>query len=235
MGVYLFSGGLTHLDFWVALVRNIYYPIAGFVSSFIIILLLGKYAKLSRPYRWMAILISCVLLAILCTVAVNPITFMQQGVLLSETTAREIFAGYFNYTLIYLLWGVGYLHIDHSIFPKNDQKNSNDNRRIMLEKNNILIPVEITNITHIKAAGDFVEVFTDDSHYLNRSTLSSFVKELSNDDFVKSHRSIVVNINYVKALNPETKGEFQVLLKNNISLKASRTYASSLKNRLLVN
>ncbi|MDG1709020.1 MAG: LytTR family DNA-binding domain-containing protein [Emcibacteraceae bacterium] len=217
------------------MVRNIYYPIAGFVSSFIIILLLGKYAKLSRPYRWMAILISCVLLAILCTVAVNPITFMQQGVLLSEMTAREIFAGYFNYTLIYLLWGVGYLHIDHSIFPKNDQKNSNDNRRIMLEKNNILIPVEITNITHIKAAGDFVEVFTDDSHYLNRSTLSSFVKELSNDDFVKSHRSIVVNINYVKALNPETKGEFQVLLKNNISLKASRTYASSLKNRLLVN
>ena len=194
---------------------------------------MGKFKELPIVPRWLVSLGSCVLLAILCTVAVNPITFMQQGIAFSDMTIRHIFAGYFNYTLIFLLWGVGYLHIDKSILGENHTKINQSNNRIILEKNNELIPVYIANITHIKAAGDYVEIFTDHETYLNRATLSSFVHELNNADFIKSHRSIIVNVKHIKALIPEAKGECQIILRNNVSLKASRTYAASLKQHLI--
>lgn len=230
MGFYLFSGGLTHLEFWVALIRNTYYPVAGFISSFVIIMLMRKFTALPLPYRWAAILTCCVAAAVLCTVAINPITFMQQGVALPDMTARDIFAGYFNYTLIYLLWGVGYLHVDKNVLKVASTPVKN--KRLMLEKNNEIIPVSTADITHVKAAGDYVEIFTTDSRYLNRATLTAFAATLDHPDFIRSHRSIIVNLKHVKSLNPETKGEYRIILKNNASLKASRTFAATVRERL---
>lgn len=230
MGLYLFSGGLTHLEFWVALIRNTYYPVAGFISSFVIIMLMKKFKKFAVPIRWFAILGCCIVVAVLCTVAVNPITFMQQGTAMSDMTIMDIFAGYFNYTLIYLLWGVGYLHIDKTIMDVVREKPRA--RRLMLEKNNEIVPVNVSDITHIKAAGDYVEVFTRDDCYLNRATLTSFAETLDHPDFIQSHRSIIVNLNYVKALSPESKGEYQIILKNSRTVKASRTHAQNVRERL---
>lgn len=230
MGFYLFSGGLTHLDFWVALIRNTYYPVAGFISSFVIIMLMRKFKALSLLHRWFAILACCIAAAILCTVAVNPITFMQRGFPMSEMTIRDIFAGYFNYTLIYLLWGVGYLHIDKQILRLEVAPAKN--KRLMLEKNNEIVPVDTDDITHVKAAGDYVEIFTSNDSYLNRATLTSFAVKLDHPDFIQSHRSIIVNLKHVKSLSPEAKGEYQIILKNNASLKASRTHAQNVRERL---
>lgn len=230
MGLYLFSGGLTHLDFWVALIRNIYYPIAGFISSFVIIMLMRKFKTLGLLHRWFAILGCCVVAAVLCTVAVNPITFMQQGTPMSDMTMRDIIAGYFNYTLIYLLWGVGYLHIDKQVLMV--EKPKAHSKKLLLEKNNEIFPVLSDDITHIKAAGDYVEVFTIDDRFLNRATLTSFAREVDHPDFIQSHRSVIVNLNHVKSLSPESKGEYQIILRNNTTIKASRTHAQNVRARL---
>ncbi len=84
----------------------------------------------------------------------------------------------------------------------------------------------------MKAAGDYVEVFTDECSYLNRSTLSAFAGELDHPEFIRSHRSILVNLRYVRPLSPEAKGEYQIVLKNNLTLKASRTYAAEVREKL---
>ncbi len=232
MGCYLFVGGLTHLDFWVALVRNTYYPAAGFISSFVLILLFKKYANLKMLYRWLAVICSCSVMAVVCTAAINPITFMQSGMAFSELGLKEITAGIFNYTLIYNLWGLGYLHIDRSILRVETKNSATANKRLMLEKNNVIVPVNIDDITHVKAAGDYVEVYTRQTSYLNRTTLTSFAHKLDHPDFIQTHRSIIVNLSHVKALSPESKGEYQIILKNNNSVKASRTYAATVRARL---
>lgn len=232
IGFYLFAGGLTHQSFWMSLVRNIYFPVIGFVTSFVIILLMGKYKILPIANRWVAIILSCILIAALCTIAVNPITFMQSGMTLEEMTLRHFTAGYFNFTLIYMVWGLGYLHIDKSILFVEPSGALEADKRLMLEKNNKFVPVEIADITHIKAAGDYVEVFTSEASYLNRSTLTAFANELAQPAFVQVHRSIIVNLNHLKALSPEAKGEYQIILSNNDTVKVSRTYATSLKEQL---
>ena len=234
LGFYLFLGGLTHAPFMVALVRNIYYPVIGFVTSLIVVFIFKKYIPLSIPVRWIAITSTCIIMAILCTVAINPITFLQIGMEFNELTSKEFFAGVFNYILIYLVWGFAYLHLDKSILmiEASKDRSSIDDNKMMLEKNGNLIPVPVANITHIKAAGDYIEIFADNACYLNRATLSTFVKEINSSDFIQTHRSNIVNLNHIDALTPLTKGEYQIILKDGNTLKASRTYATFLKESL---
>ncbi len=230
LGACLFVGGLTHLDFMVALVRNIYYPVAGFISSFVVIILMRKYKSYAIKIRWVLIILTCLLAALLCSAVVNPITFMQSGIPFSDLTTRHFVSGTFNYWLIYLVWGLGYLHLDKSVLAV--EREAPKAKRLMLEKSGEIVPVSLSDITHVKAAGDYVEVYAGDDCFLNRTTLTAFASHLDHPDFIRSHRSIIVNLHHVKALSPESKGEYQIILKNNTTVKASRTHAQSVRERL---
>jgi LytTr DNA-binding domain len=234
-GLALFIGGLSHLPFEVALLRNIYFPIVGLLTSFFVISVLERLVYYAIKWRWIAAASTSILVSIFCTIVVNPITYTQMGNDFATIPREMIFAGVFNYALIYLLWLALYMHLDELLLQElkdQEPKINSNHTNLMLEAGGRLVPVPFDAITHIKAAGDYVEIYAGTVTHLHRSTLMALIENLDEHRFVRIHRSCVVNLTAVEALKPQSKGEFLVILKDDNALKVSRTFAANLETQL---
>ncbi|QJR82786.1 response regulator [Alteromonas pelagimontana] len=97
-------------------------------------------------------------------------------------------------------------------------------------------PVQLVPYNHIiwiDAAGDYMCVHTRDETYVMRARMKSLVKERLPDDFVRIHKSTIVNLNHIRQLEPLRNSEYFAILNNGKSLKVSRTYSRNLKARLM--
>ena len=57
------------------------------------------------------------------------------------------------------------------------------------------------DILWIKSDNIYLEVKTEDKTYLVRNSLDKFYEELNDIDFLRIHRSYVVNLKQIKAVN----------------------------------
>lgn len=85
------------------------------------------------------------------------------------------------------------------------------------------------DILYIKSDGHYLEIFLENktNPEIERSTLTEFLNAVPEKDFVRSHKSYIVNIHKIKIINST-----QVMLQNGIWIKLSRTYKQALKNKL---
>ena len=84
-----------------------------------------------------------------------------------------------------------------------------------------LAPAEIT---HIEAAGNYVEVYGLNKPLLVRATLGSFDKRLGTSGFARIHRSCLVNRMHVRSIDLLPSGDMQVTMKDGRVLSGSRRY-----------
>lgn len=93
--------------------------------------------------------------------------------------------------------------------------------------------VPYADILWIDAAGDYMCVHTSADTFVMRARLKSLIKETLPTDFIRIHKSTIVNLAHVTRLEPLPNSEYNAILINNKSLKVSRTYSRPLKCRLL--
>lgn len=60
------------------------------------------------------------------------------------------------------------------------------------------VKVVINDINWIEGLGDYVKVVTDDSNILVLSTMKAFIKKLPENQFLRIHKSYIVNLRKVK-------------------------------------
>ena len=89
--------------------------------------------------------------------------------------------------------------------------------------------VELKDIDWIDAAGDYMCVHASNETYILRSTMKELEKKLS-DEFVRIHRSTIVNLNKVRSVDGIPKGECLLHLDHEVTLKVSRNYRSAVQN-----
>ena len=232
-GLLLFLGGLTHLPFEAAFLRNIYFPIAGFLTSFFLIILFEKMRGLSYFHHWLGIITSAAVVAVLCVMVINPITHVQLGNSFNSISNSMLFAGVSNFILYYLLWASLYLHfVDKNITDKTGTNAPHPNETFLVELAGKITPLKVADISHIKAAGDYVEIYLGGKTYTHKSTLNTLEQKLRESGFLKIHRSILVQISHVASITHQSKGDYLVTLKNGSLIKASKTYSQALKSEL---
>lgn len=96
------------------------------------------------------------------------------------------------------------------------------------EKKQILL-LATSTIQWIEAADHYLRLYTADRSYMFRERISNLEKQLHPDHFLRIHRSVIVNRDYIRSYIPHTNGEYFILLKNDKKLKVSRTYADKVK------
>lgn len=64
------------------------------------------------------------------------------------------------------------------------------------------LKIQVKDILWLKAADNYVEVYTADKKYLVRSTLSNFVRKLNQPGFIKTHKSYIINIAHLSSIHP---------------------------------
>ena len=101
--------------------------------------------------------------------------------------------------------------------------------RLVFKQNGRVIFVRIDTIDWVEADGNYVRMHAgQESHYL-RETLAGIEAQLPVEKFMRISRSIIVNLDRVKELQPLFYGDYLVLLHNGSRLNMSRTYRDRLE------
>jgi two-component system LytT family response regulator len=82
-----------------------------------------------------------------------------------------------------------------------------------------VIPVH--EILYIEADGDYVKLHTGKGWFLKEKTMKYFETNLAAQQFVRIHRSFIVNVDEVAKIELFEKETYRVYLKNGTPLKAS--------------
>ena len=107
--------------------------------------------------------------------------------------------------------------------------------RLVVRSHGQLLFLSVADIDWIEAAGYYACVHIgSDTHVLRRS-LSELEQDLGDEQFIRIHRSVVVNLERVRALELQAGGEYEVVLRSKARLRLSRRYRKRLQDRLGTN
>lgn len=101
-------------------------------------------------------------------------------------------------------------------------------RRLSLRQGKAILPLETATIDWIEATGNYVTLHVGSAAYLYAKTMQEMERILNPADFCRIHRSTIVNVNRIRALQPLFRGEYAVILKDSTQLKLTRTYRSNM-------
>jgi DNA-binding LytR/AlgR family response regulator len=99
------------------------------------------------------------------------------------------------------------------------------------QKLDVLIPNEIM---FLQSNGDYVSIYSKDNVYLKEQTMKYFESNLPPKQFIRIHRTYIVNVDFISSINSYKKNQFIVKLKNNYELKASQSGYKLLKETLSI-
>jgi two-component system, LytTR family, response regulator len=106
----------------------------------------------------------------------------------------------------------------------NDQARTAYNRRIVFKSRGRILFLPVSDIRWIGAEENYVRICTATETHLLRETMASMEQRLDPRSFLRVHRSAIVNLQYVKEVRSEPKGDFVVQLVNGHKVSMSRGY-----------
>lgn len=98
-------------------------------------------------------------------------------------------------------------------------------RSIFVKSDKKIIKINFTDIQYIEAFGNYIKIFTD-TMTLTPHTLSDFLVKLP-DDFVRIHKSFVINFNQLKLIDGN-----QIVLQNDVKLPIGKSYRKAVLDRV---
>jgi two-component system, LytTR family, response regulator len=88
--------------------------------------------------------------------------------------------------------------------------------------------VRVDEIDWIEAQGKYSSVHTRQDAYLVREGMSSFESELDSKQFVRIHKSTIVNVDRIEHIQPMFHGDYRIILRDGTVLTVSRRYRQKL-------
>jgi two-component system LytT family response regulator len=104
-------------------------------------------------------------------------------------------------------------------------------RLVVRERGRVLF-VDADDVDWIEAEGDYVRLHLAGRSHLLRGTMAEMERALGAGRFVRTHRSVLVNVSRVAELRAVTSRECVVLLHGGARLRVSRRYRDRLEARL---
>lgn len=100
--------------------------------------------------------------------------------------------------------------------------------RLMVRLRDRIHFVRTEDVDWFEAAGNYVRLHVADRSHLIRSTMSAIEERLDPQQFVRIHRSTIVNVDRIKEIQPWAGGDYLAILKSGQQLRISRGYRDAL-------
>ncbi len=84
----------------------------------------------------------------------------------------------------------------------------------------------------LEARQGLVEIHTPNQVFTTQKTLKDLESQLPADDFIRTHRSFILNRNHIKEIQPWFNRTYQVTLTGNIKVPVSRSYLDDFRNKI---
>jgi len=102
-------------------------------------------------------------------------------------------------------------------------------RRYFIRRDEEFQPIDTSQIISIAGADDYAEVTTAEGRHLVRATLSKFEQSLDPNQFLRVHRSRIVNIHKIERAESAGDGRLKLYMVNGETVQTSRAGAKSLR------
>jgi two-component system LytT family response regulator len=110
--------------------------------------------------------------------------------------------------------------------------NSKTPERFAFKENGRIVLVRPETIDWIESDGNYVRLHASGTSHYVRDTLASLESQLAREKFMRISRSVIVNLDRVKELQPVFYGDYAVILQDGSRLSMSRSYRDRLENIL---
>lgn len=114
--------------------------------------------------------------------------------------------------------------------PSNNDLPDGMKRKLLVRDSGVVKVIPFDDIDWVDAAGDYMCLHAAGETHVIRSTLRDLLSKLDDKQFVRIHRSTIVNIERVVSVTPLQKGGSLLHLDRGESLKVSRNYRESIRN-----
>ncbi len=104
--------------------------------------------------------------------------------------------------------------------------------RVVIKKSGKIHVISTDDINYLEAQDDYVMIYTREGRYLKQQTMKYFENHLDPLQFVRVHRSYIVNISSIERIEPYEKTNFILILKDGNKVPVSRSGMQVLKDNL---
>src|SRR5580693_5391180 len=105
--------------------------------------------------------------------------------------------------------------------------------RIFVRDGSRIVPIPVAILERAQGADDYVTISTTTKQYLVSVRLSDLERRLERADFLRIHRSHLINLEYVTSIEPYDSARVQVVMKSGARIVASRTGSKRLRELAL--
>jgi two-component system, LytTR family, response regulator len=114
--------------------------------------------------------------------------------------------------------------------PRNGRSAGHTARMVFKSRGRILF-LPVSEIRWIGAEENYVRLAAGNETHLLRETMTHLEQRLDPRQFLRVHRSFMVNLNYVKEVRTETEGEAAVIMQDGQRIALSRNFKSRVLDR----
>lgn len=112
------------------------------------------------------------------------------------------------------------------------QKQPDEDLRIVVKDGSEIKIIPTDTLLYIEAYDDYVKIHTKEKYFVKKKTMTYYEKTLNSKDFLRIHRSYIININELTRIESYEKNSYRATLKNNAKIPISRNSYSGLKEIL---
>ena len=124
----------------------------------------------------------------------------------------------------------------HRCYPKSESvieekqvssvQQSNPIRQLLVADGNRKVVVTVTDLIYLESSSPYVMLHLENKKLLHRETLKGLEKQLDPAEFVRVHKSCMVNCNKIHAVRSRGNGDYDLVLVSGQVIRLSRNYVS---------
>ncbi|WP_436515521.1 LytR/AlgR family response regulator transcription factor [Ekhidna sp. To15] len=92
--------------------------------------------------------------------------------------------------------------------------------------------IDLDEVFYVEANGNYVNLQTADKTHLYRSTMNTLANQLDPKEFLRIHRSVIVNRRYIKKCTYISNNEYEFIMKDGKTLQSGRSYRQEIMQYL---
>ncbi len=104
--------------------------------------------------------------------------------------------------------------------------------RIFVKTGNRIDVIPVSEIIRIDAQDDYAEIITKNKSYLKKETMNYLEKNLPKVNFIRVHRSSIINTDFMDKIEKYGKESYLVVLKDGSRINVSKSRIKELKTTL---
>lgn len=173
-------------------------------------------------------------ITLICFFYLFSVIFYEGGYHLYKIFSYTLANDFYILVIVYSSFVMGYKYFSTLPIIENLVMET-FHENIIISNGKVNTVIKVNDILQITAATPYITIHLENKKYLHTATLKSICNQLDDTIFLRIHKSTIVNKDKVISFKSRLNGDYDLLLKNGVKTRLSRTYAASFKTLFKTN